>query len=296
MCKPICRVTVRVPATSANLGPGFDTLGMAFALYNTYTFELAEKTEVLGCEARFCTENNLALVAFRAACDAADVVPPPVRLTVHSDVPVSRGLGSSATMLVGGVVGAYRLLSLPLDAQAMFAIVNRLEGHPDNVAPALFGGLTAAMQENGIPYVARHTVHPSYRFCALIPDFETSTKKARAALPKEVPFADAVYNVTHATTLLSALINGDHALLTASLRDVLHQPYRSALIHEYEDIRSMAEQAGAIGFFISGSGSTLMTVYTDDKYIARMQASVQTLSCAWRVLPLLPDMDGACVI
>ena len=105
-----------------------------------------------------------------------------------------------------------------------------------------------------------------------------------------------LHNVTHATTLLSALINGAHALLTASLRDVLHQPYRSALIHEYEDIRSMAEQAGAIGFFISGSGSTLMTVYTDDKYIARMQASVQTLSCAWRVLPLLPDMDGACVI
>ncbi len=288
-------VTVRVPATSANLGPGFDTLGMAFSLYNTFTFTLAARTEVLGCEMRFCNERNLALVAFRAACEEAGVPPPPVRMTVQSDVPVSRGLGSSATMLVGGVVGACRLLCLPLDEMAMFALVNRLEGHPDNVAPALFGGLTAAMQEDGIPYVARHTVHPSYRFCALIPDFETSTKKARTALPKQLPYADAVYNVTHVTTTLSAFLNGDAALLRVSLKDALHQPYRAPLIHEYEQMRAMAEEAGAVGFFISGSGSTLMSVYTEDGFVERMTDAVKGLTHAWRVLALVPDTMGAYV-
>ncbi len=295
MCKPTS-VTVRVPATSANLGPGFDTLGMAFSLYNTFTFELADATEVIGCEARFCGEDNLCLVAFRAACQAAGVTPPPIRLTVHADVPVSRGLGSSSTLLAGGVVGACRLLSLPLERSDLFEIVNRMEGHPDNAAPALFGGLTAAMQDDGVPYVVKHTVHPSYRFCAFIPDYEMLTSKARSVLPEKFSRADAVYNLSHATVLLSALINGDADILRVAMNDKLHQPYRTPLMKEFEDIRRMTEQAGAIGLFVSGSGSTLMAVYRDPSFVDNMRASVKQLTANWQVCPLLPDNDGAVCI
>ncbi len=290
---PLRSVTVRVPATSANLGPGFDTLGLAFALYNTFTFAPAEHTEVIGCEPRFSGEDNLTLVAFRAACELAGVAPVPVRLTVKADVPVSRGLGSSATLLVGGVVGARALLSLPLSDTDLFELVNRMEGHPDNVAPALFGGLTAAMQQDGKPYVASLPLHPSYRFCAFIPDFETTTKDARAVLPDTVSFADAVFNVTHAATLVPALTSGDRALLRVALDDRLHQPYRKRLIHEMDAVREAAMAAGADAFFISGSGSTLIAVYTDDAFVDRVRPAVEALTHAWRVLPLLPDTEGA---
>ncbi len=295
MCEPMS-VTVRVPATSANLGPGFDTLGMAFSLYNTFTFERSDVNEVIGCEARFCGEDNLCLSAFRAACQAAGVEAPPIRLTIHAKVPVSRGLGSSSTLLVGGVVGACRLLSLPLTSLDMFAIVNRMEGHPDNVAPALFGGLTAAMQEDGVPFAIKHTAHPSYRFCALIPDYEMLTSEGRSVLPTVFSRADAVYNLSHATVLLSALINGDADILRVAMQDKFHQPYRAPLMKEFEDIRRMADEAGAIGLFISGSGSTLMAVYQEQTFVDRMCASVKQLTANWQVLPLQPDNEGAVCI
>lgn len=290
---PMRSVTVRVPATSANLGPGFDTLGLAYALYNTFTFERAERTEVIGCEERFCGEDNLTLVAFRAACEMAGTPPVPVRLTVKADVPVSRGLGSSATLLVGGAVGARALLSLSLSDADIFALVNRMEGHPDNVAPALFGGLIAAMQTNGKPYFAKLSLHSSYRFCAFIPDFETTTKDARAVLPASVSFADAVFNVTRTATLIPALASGDRELLRVALDDRLHQPYRKFLIHEMDAVREAAMAAGADAFFIGGSGSTLIAVYTDDAFVDRVRAPIAALSHAWRVLPLVPDTEGA---
>lgn len=286
-------VTVRVPATSANLGPGFDTLGLAYSLYNTFTFECAERYEVLGCDERFRGDDNLALVAYRAACERAGIVPVPVRLTIEADVPVSRGLGSSATLLVGGVVGAKALLSLPLETADLLELVNRMEGHPDNVAPALLGGLTAAMQRDGRPYVARLPLHSSYRFCAFIPDFETSTKEARAALPATVSHADAVFNVTRVATLIPALANGDTALLRAALDDRLHQPYRRALIHEFDDVHAAALAAGAEAFFIGGSGSTLIAIYTVDGFVERVREPIARLSHHWRVLPLSPDTEGA---
>ncbi|MCQ2414361.1 MAG: homoserine kinase [Clostridia bacterium] len=176
-------VTVRVPATSANIGPGFDSLGIALSLYNTFTFAQTEKTSVAGCEEKYANENNLALVAFRAACEKAGKSAPAVSLDIRAEVPVSRGLGSSATLLVAGAVGANALLDLGLSDGDLFEVVNRLEGHPDNVAPALFGGFTASLLDNGVPYTMALSVHPKYRFCAFVPDFETSTHEARAVLP-----------------------------------------------------------------------------------------------------------------
>lgn len=289
-------VTVRVPATSANIGPGFDTLGCAFALYNVFTFEESERTEILGCPAAYAGEDNLALVAFRAACRRAGKEAPPVRITIETNVPVSRGLGSSATLLVGGAAGANLLLSLGFTREDILAVATEIEGHPDNVAPAVYGGFTAALMADSKPVATPLAVHPSLRFCAFIPDFPTDTHAARAVLPKEITFADAVFNGSHLTVLLAALSRGDTALLSLALRDRLHEPYRRALIHNFAEVEAAARAAGAHAFFISGSGSTCMAIYTDENFPAAVAPAVAGLPHGWRVLPLELDTAGVSAV
>ena len=286
-------VTVRVPATTANMGPGFDSLGCALSLYNTFTFRRAERTSVSGCDPAYAGEDNLALQAFRAACRAADVTPPPVALHITAHVPVSRGLGSSATLLVGGAMGARALLSLPLSEEEIFFLVNRMEGHPDNVAPALFGGLRASMQEEGVPLSLPLVLHPSLRFCALIPDYEVKTHAARDVLPASVPFSDATANGAHVAVTVAALATGDGAVLARAMTDRLHEPYRTPLMPEFDAVKSAASGAGALAFFLSGSGSTCMAIYRNDAFPAELEARLSGLSHHWRVLSLMPDPVGA---
>ena len=290
------RVTVRVPATSANIGPGFDSLGMAFSFYNTVSLAHAEKTVITGCPAAYAGEDNLALLAFRAACRRAGREAPPVHIHIAGDVPVSRGLGSSATLLVGGAFGANLLLSLGLSREDILEIATEIEGHPDNIAPAVYGGFTASLMQNGRPMAVACPVHPSLRFCAFIPDFKTRTHDARAVLPKTVPFADAVFNASHVAVLLSALATGDTEMLFASLVDRLHEPYRASLIDGFDAVKEAALAAGAHAFFISGSGSTCMAIYTEDGFAERVRPAVEKLPHAWRVLPLSLDETGACAI
>lgn len=287
------RLTVRVPATSANVGPGFDSLGIAFALYNDFTFSLSEKTEILGCPTAYAGEDNLALVAFRAACRRAGREAPAVRIEISSSIPFSRGLGSSAALLVGGALGANLLCELGLSRDDVFAVATEIEGHPDNVAPAVYGGLTAAMLEDGTPIACRCPLHPSLRFCAFIPNFATDTRKSRTVLPQSFSRADAVYNISHATVLLSALATGDLAVLSRAMHDRLHEPYRYPIIWESEQVRDAAMAAGAHSFYISGSGSTCMAVYTDGEFPTRMEEPLSHLAAEWRIYPLSLDTEGA---
>lgn len=286
-------VKIRVPATSANIGPGFDSLGCAFNIYNMLTFTRAANVSVTGCPAEYANENNLALVAFRAACRRAGKQPCPVSLHIQTDVPVSRGLGSSATLIVGGALGADKLLSLGLSRKDIFEIANELEGHPDNVAPAIFGGFTACLVEQGRPYATQTPISPDLHFCAFVPDFELPTSRARSVLPATVPFADAVRNVTHVAVLLSALREGDTALLSIALSDRLHEPCRRPLIPGFTVAEREALSLGAHAFFISGSGSTCMAIYTDPAFPAAITARMAELLPAWRVLALEVDRDGA---
>ncbi len=290
------KVKVLVPGSSANIGPGFDSLGIALSIYNDFTFSLSDKTTVDGCDAAYCGEDNLALVAFRKACAFRGVVAPAVHLTIGGDVPVSRGLGSSSTLFVGGILAADALLGLHLTKEEMLTVANDLEGHPDNVAPAIFGGLTAALLSDGKPYAIPCEIHPSLHFCAFIPDFETKTHDARAVLPKTVPYADAVFNGSHVAVLLSALKNGNVELIEKSLRDKLHEPYRKSLIFEFDQVEAAAKEAGAIAFFISGSGSTLMAIYTDPSFPKNVKKNLVGLSHNWVVKPLEPDQIGAKIL
>lgn len=286
-------VTVRVPATTANIGPGFDTFGCALALYNTFTFEeIPTGLQFSGCEEAYCNEENLAVVAYRCVMDALGLPMSGLSITMETDIPICRGLGSSASLIAAGAAAANAIHGSPYTMLELLGICNDIEGHPDNLAPALLGGLVASYVEDGRPVAAKYNVHPSLRFTALSPDFELSTHKARSVLPREIPFADAVFNVSRAAVLLKALEGGDADLIRISLADRLHQPYRSRLIDEYEEVRQLALDNGALAFCISGAGPTLLCLSTDETFDARLAPQLTALKHNWIMFSLPIDHEG----
>ena len=290
-------VTIVTPATTANLGPGFDCLGCALSLYNRFEFEEIDSGyEITGCPPEYAGADNLCAVAYRAAMERMGMRPRGLRVAIDSRIPLSRGLGSSASCIVAGALAANALHGNPLSEDEALCVATGVEGHPDNVAPCLLGGLTASFLQEGRVRTVRFTPHPSIRFCALIPDFELSTAKARAALPAQVPFADAVYNLSRAALLPRALEAGDTGAVAAALTDRLHQPYRKALIPEYDRVRETALACGAFAFCVSGAGPTLLALYQDDAFPARAEEALRPFAHAWQVLPLAVDAAGSKVL
>lgn len=288
-------VTVQVPATTANIGPGFDALGCALSLYNRFAFEKTRSgLEIVGCPAEYATADNLCYQAYAQTCKRIGVSADGVRIAIETHVPLARGLGSSATCLAAGAMGANALNGNPLSREELLDVCTALEGHPDNVAPALYGGLTAAFMHEGRPMVARYSIHPDVHFFALIPDFELSTHEARAALPVTVDFADAVFNISHTAALLRGLETGDRALIGAALQDRLHQPYRRRLITGYDEVVEGAQAAGAYAVFLSGAGPTIMALAGAD--FPAQAGFLKALPGGWRLLALEADGTGAVIL
>ncbi|MEG0823732.1 MAG: homoserine kinase [Erysipelotrichaceae bacterium] len=231
-------VTIKVPATSANIGPGFDSLGIALNLYATYSFEeLSTGLVIEGCEERFQNENNLIYVAYKLTMDYLKLPIKGLKLCVSTDVPVSRGLGSSATCVVGGILGANAIANYPLTKEEVLMLATKLEGHPDNVAPAIYGGLTASLMFNDQPYSIKYDISKELHFFAMIPDFETKTSDARKVLPTSVSYHDAIHNASHVAVLMKALETANSELIKLSLDDCLHEPYRKSLIKGYDEVK-----------------------------------------------------------
>lgn len=290
--------TVRVPATTANLGPGFDSFGCALGLYNTYTFEAIDGgPEIYGCDEKYCNPKNLSVRAYEMTLQQAGVPYSGLRMEMtETQIPVSRGLGSSAAMIVAGIVAANAEAGYPFDNRKMLELATRIEGHPDNLAPAFYGGLTASMINDGIPDTVSYKMAEGLRFVVCIPTFELSTAKARKALPEMYTRADAVYNLSHGAVLLKALETGDRAVISRALNDRLHQPYRYALIPEYETVRRLALESGAIGFCISGAGPTLLALTDDRNFAGRLSARLsKEAQKGWKVLSPEIDRHGATV-
>lgn len=288
------KVTIRVPATTANLAAGFDVLGCALGLYNTLTFTLSDKLRFSGCASQYQNRKNLAYQAYALVWQAhrRGEEAPPVHIHIDADIPVSRGLGSSAALIAAGATAANIMAGKPFTKQQLLTMTTGLEGHPDNLAPALLGGLTASMMEGEQAFSVRYRVHESIRFCALVPDFELSTERARAVLPAQVPFRDAVYNLSRAAVFARAMETGDVRTLAAALSDRLHQPYRKPLLREYDAVRERALSCGAFGFCVSGAGPTLLALYTGDAFLPRIQHALTPLQNHWQALPLAVG-DGA---
>ena len=258
---------VQVPATTANLGPGYDCLGLALSLHNEVTLSPAAEVSVTiegeGAAALPRDEGHLVLVAARAAARAAGRQLPPVSLTQVNRIPLARGMGSSSAAIVAGVLAANELLGLNLPRRRMLDICTEVEGHPDNVAPALLGGLTVCCVVDGEVLVRRLDVAQGLSCALAIPDFEVSTEAARRALPDTIPHADGVFNLCRTGLVVAALVSGEFGLLREAMRDRLHQPYRAPLVPGMDDVIAAALAAGAHGSCLSGSGPAVAAFVTE---------------------------------
>ena len=288
------QVTIRVPATTANLAAGFDVLGCALGLYNTLSFTPSDKLGFSGCEEQYQNEENLAYVAYSRVWQElrrGDV--PPVHIHIHAEIPVCRGLGSSAALIAAGASAANYMAGKPFDRRQLLALTTEIEGHPDNLAPALLGGMTASMMAGRQVYTVEYLPHPELHFVALSPDFPLSTHEARRVLPAMVSYSDAVRNGGYLAVLLRALEQGDEELIAASLQDRLHQPYRRRLIPEYDRVEALANQNGCHAVCISGAGPTILCITRNKGFAARMEGAVAPLEHRWRVRDLPVDYHGA---
>jgi homoserine kinase len=277
-------VTVTVPATTANLGPGFDCIGAALTLYNEFKFTRLDKGEVIisvtGTEAEKVKtdESNLVYQAFVTFYQHLQQIPPPVKIEIKMGVPLARGLGSSATAIVGGLIGANLLTGEPLSQSQVMELAIAIEGHPDNVVPALLGGCRLAATIDTAWEICDIPWHNHIVPVVAIPDFELSTKEARAVLPTQVSRGDAIFNTAHLGLLLRGLETANNNWLKAALQDKLHQPYRKALILGYDAVNSAALSKGAYGMVISGAGPTLLAL-TDELH---SQAVGIAMAAAWK--------------
>ena len=291
------KVTIRVPATTANLGPGFDAFGCALSLYTDVTFQETEAgLEITGCDEAFTGPDNLAYTAYCAVLSSLSEEVKGVKIHIDAQIPIGRGLGSSAALLVAGAMAANVLRGNRLSTQGLMNITNAMEGHPDNLAPAFFGGLTASMVDNGLPITVSFPLHPDWEILALIPDFELHTHFARSVLPTQIPRADAVYNLSHGAMVLKALELGDEKLLRNAMQDALHQPYRKKLIPDYDAIEGLVRTSGA-AFCLSGAGPTLLCITRNKKVRELLEKRLDSITnTKWEIRPLHVEFQGAHIV
>jgi homoserine kinase len=286
-------VVVRAPASSANLGAGFDCLGLALDLWNT----------VEATPGRLAPDDtsNLILRAARATYDQLGAAYPGFELRCENRVTFSRGLGSSAAAIVCGVLLANQCLGTPLDSASLLSLATRLEGHPDNVAPCLLGGVRVALLTDDGGVLQAH-VPLGMPLCAVcfVPDLHVPTAHARGLLPVSVSLADAVFNVGRASLLVAALASGQSQLLAEATRDRLHQPYRLPLFPAGAALLDSALHAGALAAFVSGAGPTVMSLVGDPSHVAAVSAAFEAtasrLAVPGIVLQLAVSERGAHVV
>jgi len=276
-------VRVRVPATTANLGPGFDCLGMALGLYNEISMEALEEPRLeisSGGPAAVNIAADDSNLVYRAAARVFEKVgrrPAGLRMVLDIQAPLARGLGSSASAIVGGMFAANALLGQPLSQAELAYEATLFEGHPDNVVPCLVGGLTASLQLADRVLYQWIAPADALRFVVFIPDYELETATARGVMPKEVSIKDAVFNGSRIPFVLSALENGDLDTLGDVMNDRLHQPYRIPLIKGYEAVAAAAKGAGAAAVCISGAGPTILAVTDEESAEAVASAGKEAL-------------------
>ncbi|RKD23911.1 homoserine kinase [Ammoniphilus oxalaticus] len=292
-------VQVTVPASTANLGPGFDTIGMAFQLYTTIRMTVSDRPEVImhGDQLHELPTDQTNLVYQMAELIFNKITRelPPLRIEMKSDIPLTRGLGSSATAIVGGLVAANFLAGEPLSKEEILSIAAELEGHPDNVGAALFGGIVVAvMEEERVPYL-KISPDPQLKALAVIPDFQLSTEKARNVLPQQYSKQDTVFSVGRASLLAAGLASGQYHVLASAMQDKLHQPYRMSLVPGMEELLQGVYEYGALGAALSGAGPTVIALLhgEDDELGKFMQETLLKHEIQSKVLRLLPDRLGA---
>lgn len=297
-------VKVCVPGTTANCGPGFDAVGIACTVYNDLELILTEQGSLLieiegeGKGIIPTDEKNIVLQVIKNVLKKVGKEYQGIHIKMYNRIPLSRGLGSSAAAIVSGIVAANAATGNLLSKAEMLDMATAIEGHPDNVAPAIFGGITiSVMEENQARYL-RFIPPGKLNMVVAIPEFNLSTHSARQVLPQTVPFKDAVFNISRTALVIGALCQGEFQHLRYALEDKIHQPYRQHLIPGMQQVFAAALEQGALGAAISGAGPCLIA-FADDGYEEIGMAMVQAFAdndIEARYLVLGIDLDGAKVI
>lgn len=310
------KVSVRVPATVANIGPGFDCLGMALPIYNTITIEetvlpgtgieinvLANEdvTDELSLEHIPMDENSIIYKAVELLYNSIGQSPSELKITIHSEIPIAKGLGSSASVIVGGLIAANELLGKPADEAALLSIATEVEGHPDNVTPAIIGGLTLSSAEEDGSIIYRNLPWPEeWILTVCVPEYELATEISRSVLPKEVPLADAVYNAQRMAMFVQAINTKDIDLMKLALKDKLHQPYRMKLVPGFEKIsENLKHEESVLGVVLSGAGPSILVISLKnnlDKVKTIIKDTWDELSISAQIYTLPIDKTGAVVV
>lgn len=293
-------VEVKIPATSANLGAGFDCLGLALGLYN---YVWAEETEGgLNIEIKDessdylpTDERNLVYTSMLEVYKKAQIKPKGLHIILENNIPVTRGLGSSAAGIVGGLLAADALTGLNLDKHQLLNMASEIEGHPDNAAPAIFGGMTVNVTVNGDIKGVKTELPKDLKFAAIIPDFFLATKKSRSVLPRKVSMRDAVFNTGRSALMIGSIMTGNYDNIRTAVDDRLHQKFRKKLIPNINDVFKGAYRSGALGVYLSGAGPTVVAIVKADntKFEKQMNGYLSKHLKNWQLHMLDADNVGA---
>lgn len=292
-------IRIKVPASSANMGAGFDCMGIALSLYNIIEIDKTDGGLEIIDENRKVphNENNLIYRAMNMVFEAVGCPIPGIRIVQKSKIPMTRGLGSSSACIIGGMVGANILSGKKLSYNEILDLAVKMEGHPDNVTPALFGGFTISAMEDDKTSFKSIKLKNNLKFAAVIPDYFVATKKSRGVVPEMFSKEDAVFNISRAALLAAALSTGDLRLLKTAVEDRMHQQYRSEYILGMNEIFKKTYDAGAIATYLSGSGPTIVSVL-DEKtkdFKVKMERFFEDEGLSWRCKVLGVDNVGTVV-
>ncbi|NLY09947.1 MAG: homoserine kinase [Tissierellia bacterium] len=260
---------IRVPASTANLGPGFDTLGIALNLYNYF-----ELTDDIG------KESALADISFQKYYEFIGMQAPAKKVSIiNADIPICRGLGSSSSVIVGGIVCANELENKRLSDKELLDLATLIEGHPDNVSAAIFGGLIiSGINDSGV-YYNKVEVSNEAKFLALIPDYQLPTVETRKVLPEHIPMKDCIENMGNVAMIISLIYQGQYDRIGEFLKDNIHEPFRKKLIKNYDLIKTVCKEEGTDGIFLSGAGPTMMALSSKDKLnVSRLKERLSPMS------------------
>lgn len=292
-------VKIKVPATSANMGSGYDSIGIALDLYNVITMEESDCIDITDVSGQDVPNDETNLI-YQCAKRVYDIYGKPLtglKIVEDCAIPQTRGLGSSSACTVAGLMGANALLGSELSQESIIDLAASIEGHPDNSTPAILGGFCVALLEYGKVWSVRVPMNGTVDFITFIPDFELSTEKARAALPAQVTHHDAVFNLARAALLAGSLTTGKLENVGVAVGDCLHQPYRFDLIPNGREIVHAARCMGALGAFISGAGPSIIAVVNaeDRTYLSRAEMYCAQNYPHWKPIRLTCDEVGATV-
>lgn len=295
------KISARIPASTTNLGPGFDVLGLALQLYSTVTLEITGcQTEVVisGIDVNKIpsTPEHVAFQAVESIFLRSGVQQPKgLKLSIANGIPAIRGLGGSGTAILGGLLTANFLCGNPFSDSELLNFATAIEGHPDNVAASLYGGMVISVQEEKHIHTIQLACDPALHVVLAIPEFTLSTQKARSVLPKTVDFADAIYNISRSSLLVASIATGKLEMLPVAMKDKLHQPYRSTLIPGFDDVVEAATSAGALSIALSGAGPTVAAYCLNnmDRVGNQMQDVFKQHGISCEIMVLSADLEGA---